>query len=237
LPISVDGQTVELDVDITSQTLGTLAIDIAAQSLANVNVNIAAQAVTVNVKTPAGEHVDADIVSSITLDINLTGSTITLPVNIAAQAVTLAVDITAQTISTLDIDIAAQTLSDIDIDIVKQTEAVEERKEFQEGVTDWIVDGIVTLAAGDWGYVFVFIVPEGYKFRAYDFVLSGTQPAYWYIKDETGAVVALGYSGRYGNLVVSGSMAHVFPPGTYWFYAHNVSAETGEFVGYIRGWT
>jgi len=109
--VNIEAQKIEtIKVDIVAQTIDKIAIDIAAQSLSQVDVNIAAQAVTVNVKTPTGEHVDADIVSSITLDINLTGSTITLPVNIAAQAVELAVDITSQTLANVNMKINAQAV-------------------------------------------------------------------------------------------------------------------------------
>jgi len=105
--VDIAAQTVgNLAVDIAAQTVGNIAIDIAAQTLGQVNVNIAASAVTINVATAAGEHVDTDIVSSIQLD-----------VNIAAQAVTLGVDITAQSVGNIAIDIAAQSVGNINVNL------------------------------------------------------------------------------------------------------------------------
>jgi len=248
IAIDIAAQTLsQLDVNIAASAVTVnvatavgehVDIDIAAQSLANVNVNIAAQAVTVNVKTPTGEHVDTDIVSSITLDINLTGSTITLPISVDGQTVELDVDISSQTLSTLNIDIVAQTLSDIDIDIVRQSEAVEDRKEFQEGVTDWVLSGkLSALGAGSNTYVVYFTVPSGYKYRLYNMVFSGTEKAEWWLyRSGTGIVAYFGYSGADDELMIPGDMGYVFPSGTYYIYVENRGAAPGDFIVHLRGW-
>jgi len=237
--VNIEAQKIEtIKVDIVAQTIDKIAIDIAAQTLSQVDVNIAAQAVTVNVKTPAGEHVDADIVSSITLDINLTGSTITLPVNIAAQAITLAVDITAQTISTLNIDIAAQTLSDIDIDIVRQSDAVEDRKEFQEGITDLLISGRDPSVPGRTTRAIVeIVVPSGYKYRVYDLVLSGTKAGMWFLTSDDVVIAYLGHNPAGGSLTISGTMAIVLAEGTWKIKVENLATQSGDFIVHGRGWT
>ena len=122
-PVTMKAMTIEsLAVDIKAQTIPALKVDISAQSLstlsvnivacaATLNVNILSQSVTVNVKTAVGEHVDTDIVSSVTLPINIVAQTIT----------TLAVDIKAQTVGNLNVNIAASAVT---LDVAIQSTAV-----------------------------------------------------------------------------------------------------------------
>ncbi|MEM2567330.1 MAG: hypothetical protein QXH20_02520 [Candidatus Bathyarchaeia archaeon] len=104
--------SVTLPINIVAQTITTLAVDIKAQSAGNLNVNIAASAATLNVnilsqsvsisvKTAANEHVDTDIVSSVTLPINIVAQTIT----------TLGVDIKAQSVGNLNVNIVASAVT------------------------------------------------------------------------------------------------------------------------------
>ena len=159
----VDAVNVTVNVDITAQTVGNINIDIAAQTVGNLNVNIAASAVTLNVaiqssavtldinivssavtlniKTTVGEHVDTDIVSSVTLNVDIVAQTVgnisidiaaqtvgNINVNIAASAVTVNVDvqnaylyIRTEAAQNLNVDIAAQTVSNLTIDIAAIT--------------------------------------------------------------------------------------------------------------------
>jgi len=49
LPVDIQAQYVNLDVDVVAQTIGNLNVDIAAQTIGNLAVNIAASAITMNV--------------------------------------------------------------------------------------------------------------------------------------------------------------------------------------------
>jgi len=115
-PVSIIGYTItSLPIDIVAQTLGVVKIDIVAQTLSQLNVNIAAQAVTINVATAVGEHVDTDIISSVQIDVNIAASAVTLNIAIVSpiDAVTgyVQIDIVAQSVGNLAVNIAAQAVT------------------------------------------------------------------------------------------------------------------------------
>jgi len=225
--VNIEAQTIEtIRVDIAAQTVDKIAIDIAAQTLSEVNVNLAAQTVTVNVATAVGEHVDTDIVSSVTL-----------PISIQSQAVTLDVDIAAQTLGNLTIDIAAQSVGNVDINFADQSDAVENRKEFQEATNALLVNGAVAgVTPGYWALVAQFTVPAGYKYRVFDVILSGTQKAKWRIVDN-GTGPSIGYRGEYQPLQHNSTMALVFTAGTWSVDVYNEGASSGDFIALLQGWS
>ena len=163
----VDAVNVTVNVDITAQTVGNINIDIAAQTVGNINVNIAASAVTLNVaiqssavtldinivssavtlniKTAVGEHVDTDIVSSVTLNVDIVAQTVgnisidiaaqtvgNINVNIAAQAANVNVDIKAQTV---DLNVKTSGGVNLVIDKLTQTAYVEDRRTLENNGT------------------------------------------------------------------------------------------------------
>jgi hypothetical protein len=105
-------------ITIEAVTVETLPIDIKAQTLGTVSVNIAASAVTLNVKTAAGEKVDVGVVSAVQLDVNIAASAVTLNVHEAGTAnvavtssVTLNMNIVGSTVNVPVVNPAGQSLN------------------------------------------------------------------------------------------------------------------------------
>jgi len=207
VPITIEAVTIEtLPIDVKTQTLGTVKIDVAAQTLGQLNVNItasaitlnvnvAASAVTLNIKTAVGEHVDTDIVSSITLgidikaqtvgniavniaaqslgqlNVNIAASAITLNVNIAAQAVDINVNIAASAV-TLNVNIAAQA-ANVNIDFKAQSISVKLVPDWGAiNATDIDLEGTVSTSSGTAATAINYTVPTGKTLLIYDFSVT-----------------------------------------------------------------
>ena len=111
--------SVTLDMNITGSTIDVpiinatgQSLDVAITSSITVNMTITGSTVNVPVETTTG-HVDVDVVTSITLNVNIESSAVTLNVAIQSSAVTLNVNIESQAV---DINIKTSGGANIIID-------------------------------------------------------------------------------------------------------------------------
>jgi len=118
--MNLQSSSITLNVNIASQSAFNLNVNIAASAV-TLQVNIASQSVTLNIKTTAGEHVDTDIVSSVTINVAIQSSAVTLNVAIQSSAVTLQVNIASQSAFNLNVNIAASAVT---LNVAIQSSAV-----------------------------------------------------------------------------------------------------------------
>ena len=142
--------SVQIDMNIAASAV---TLNVAIQSSAvTLDINIVSSAVTLNIKTAVDEHVDTDIVSSVTLNVDIVAQTVgnisidiaaqtvgNIAVNIAASAVTLNVNLQSQTV---DINIKTSGGVNLVIDKLTQTAYLEDRRTLSNnGATPtWIAE-------------------------------------------------------------------------------------------------
>jgi hypothetical protein len=100
--VDASGNPVPLKIDISAQSLATLAVDIKSQSVGNIKVDLAAQSIAT-----IGVDIKAQSIGNI--NVNIASSSVTLNVNIASQSTTLNVNISSQS-ANVNISVAAQSV-------------------------------------------------------------------------------------------------------------------------------
>lgn len=114
LDVNITGSSVTLDINITSPLSASGNIKTSIEESIQIDVNIAASSVTLNVAiTSSSVTLDVNITGSVTLDVNITGSTVALDVNIKSQTVDLDVNIKSQSV-TLNVQVQGQASVSID---------------------------------------------------------------------------------------------------------------------------